>query len=51
MRALGHRDAFPDSDLGLRKAAKQLRIENLLTRAERWRPHRSYAAMMLWETL
>ena len=51
MRALGHRDAFPDSDLGLRKAAKKLRIDNLVKRAERWRPWRSYAAMMLWESL
>lgn len=51
MRALGHGDAFPDSDLGLRKAAAALRIGNLLQRAERWRPFRAYAAMLLWETL
>ncbi len=51
MRALGHGDAFPESDLGLRKAAAALRIRNLSERAERWRPYRAYAAMMLWEAL
>ena len=51
MRALRQPDAFPSSDLGLQKAAKKLRVDNLLKRAERWRPFRAYAAMMLWESL
>ncbi|HEX7420282.1 MAG TPA: AlkA N-terminal domain-containing protein, partial [Thermoanaerobaculia bacterium] len=51
MRAFKHPDAFPEADLGLRKAAKALGIERLGERAERWRPYRAYAAVMLWETL
>ena len=51
MRALKDPDAFPESDLGLQKAAKSLRIAHLGKRAERWRPYRAYAAVMLWETL
>jgi AraC family transcriptional regulator, regulatory protein of adaptative response / DNA-3-methyladenine glycosylase II len=41
MRALGDPDAFPGSDLILRR-----RVEP--ARAERWRPWRAYAAMHLW---
>ena len=51
MRAFKDPDAFPESDLGLQKAAKNLGIEHLGRRAERWRPYRAYAAIMLWETL
>ena len=56
MRAVREPDAFPASDLGLRKAlalpcgnipsAKQIE-----RRAEAWRPWRSYAAMHLWRAL
>jgi len=53
MRALGERDAFPYTDLGLRKAAEAIGIDpaKLLDRAERWRPWRAYAAIALWESL
>ena len=53
MRALRDPDAFPHSDLGLRKAAAAIGIEpaKLLARAERWRPYRAYAAIALWESL
>jgi AraC family transcriptional regulator of adaptative response / DNA-3-methyladenine glycosylase II len=51
MRALGEPDAFPDSDLGLRKAAAALGIDRLVERAERWRPWRAYAAILLWASL
>jgi AraC family transcriptional regulator of adaptative response / DNA-3-methyladenine glycosylase II len=53
MRVIGHRDAFPHSDLGLKKAAATIGIdpEKLLTHAERWRPFRAYAAVALWESL
>jgi AraC family transcriptional regulator of adaptative response / DNA-3-methyladenine glycosylase II len=63
MRACGEPDAFPASDLGLRKAidskgesAGVLRARRpidatareLEGRAEAWRPWRAYAAMHLW---
>ncbi|MGH9614350.1 MAG: DNA-3-methyladenine glycosylase family protein, partial [Bryobacteraceae bacterium] len=41
-------DAFPESDLGLLRAAGTGSPKELLRIAERWRPHRSYAAMHLW---
>ena len=53
LRALKDPDAFPASDLGILKAlagpdgAKPSTSE-ALARAERWRPWRSYAAMLLW---
>ncbi len=48
MRALGEPDAFPASDLGLRKAAPDI---DLVARAESWRPWRAYAALHLWASL
>ena len=53
MRALGDPDAFPDTDLGLRKAAAAACVEpkHLAAVAQRWRPWRSYAAEYLWSTL
>jgi len=51
MRALGWPDAFPDSDLGLRKAAGEMAPARLRAMAERWRPWRSYAAQHLWASL
>lgn len=48
MRALGDPDAFPATDLGLIKAARELGIDNLAAHAERWRPWRSYATQHLW---
>jgi DNA-3-methyladenine glycosylase II len=43
MRALRDRDAWPGSDLHLRRAAAG-------ADPDRWRPWRSYAAMVLWQT-
>ncbi|MDP9360918.1 MAG: DNA-3-methyladenine glycosylase 2 family protein [Acidobacteriota bacterium] len=51
MRALREPDAFPYSDLGLRKAAGMISDRELLARAEAWRPYRSYAAMLMWRSL
>ncbi len=53
MRALGEPDAFPHTDLGLRKAAAAIGIDpaKLLAHGERWRPWRAYAAIALWESL
>lgn len=48
MRALRWPDAFPASDLVLRRAAGGLTAARLTRLAESWRPWRSYAAMHLW---
>jgi AraC family transcriptional regulator of adaptative response / DNA-3-methyladenine glycosylase II len=48
MRALHWPDAFPASDLVLRRAAGGLTTAKLSRLAESWRPWRSYAAMHLW---
>ena len=48
MRALGWADAFPDADLGLRKAMGGVPARDLRAAAERWRPWRAYAACHLW---
>jgi AraC family transcriptional regulator of adaptative response / DNA-3-methyladenine glycosylase II len=54
MRALGEPDAFPASDLGLRRAlvsnGAPLPERELFRRSEAWRPWRAYAAMWLWQT-
>ena len=47
MRALGEPDAFPDTDLALRKAVP----DGLLERSAQWRPWRAYGAMYLWMSL
>lgn len=52
MRAMREPDAFPDSDLGLSRAAARRGLQpspaSLSRRAEAWRPWRAYAAMYLW---
>lgn len=52
LRALGDPDAFPGSDLGLRRRlADGGRLPSpaeLEARAEAWRPWRGYAALALW---
>jgi len=52
MRALREPDAFPVSDLGLLRAMRGYLANPspalLQRRAERWRPWRAYAAMLLW---
>ena len=54
LRGFGDRDAFPATDLGVRLGAERLglptRATELLARAERWRPFRSYAVQHLWAT-
>ncbi len=55
MRALGDPDAFPATDLGLRRAFEQLgqssNTRNIEKHAESWRPYRAYAAHHLWANL
>ena len=46
MRACGERDAFPASDLALRRALG----EDPEAVAEQWRPWRAYAAMHIWQS-
>ena len=52
MRALGEPDAFPATDLGLRRALGDgggpLPAAELSRLADAWRPWRAYAAMCLW---
>jgi AraC family transcriptional regulator of adaptative response / DNA-3-methyladenine glycosylase II len=51
MRALREPDAFPHTDLGIRKAAGMITDRELLAKSEAWRPYRSYATMLLWRSL
>ena len=54
LRAFHEPDAFPATDLGLLRGARQLdgggprTASHLLQRAEAWRPWRAYAAQYLW---
>lgn len=58
MRAARHTDAFPASDLGIRHAMQHLlgrdeppSADEVLDRAEAWRPFRALAAQHLWTSL
>ena len=56
MRGLGHRDAFPAGDLGVRKALEaafgpRLPLARAMRLAEGWRPFRAYATLHLWDSL
>ena len=52
LRAMGHRDAFPASDIGLLRAMSVDGVRpspaELTEIAEAWRPYRGHAAMLLW---
>ncbi|HCX67632.1 MAG TPA: 3-methyladenine DNA glycosylase 2, partial [Rhodobiaceae bacterium] len=53
LRALGEPDAFPASDLGLRKSAgggEPVSTAALQAMSQAWRPWRGYAALALWTT-
>jgi 3-methyladenine DNA glycosylase/8-oxoguanine DNA glycosylase len=41
-------DAFPETDLGLLRAAHSTSPRELLRLADKWRPFRAYAAIYLW---
>jgi AraC family transcriptional regulator, regulatory protein of adaptative response / DNA-3-methyladenine glycosylase II len=55
MRALGDPDAFPATDLGIRRALERAGHAGdpkaVVTLAERWRPWRAYAVQHLWASL
>lgn len=48
MRATGYPDAFPSTDLGIKKALDPLSKKEIEAVGETWRPWRSYATMSLW---
>jgi AraC family transcriptional regulator of adaptative response / DNA-3-methyladenine glycosylase II len=52
LRLLRDPDAFPETDLGVRRGAEALGLPAspaaILARAEAWRPWRGYAVMHLW---
>lgn len=54
MRALGDPDAFLPTDLGIRRAARELGLPStpaaFTARAAAWRPWRAYAVQYLWAT-
>jgi len=51
MRALSWPDAFPHSDLGIKKALRSENAGEILRLSEKWKPWRAYAAMHLWKSL
>jgi len=51
MRALAWPDAFPHTDLGVRKALGESDPRRVLQAGEAWRPWRAYAVMHLWQSL
>jgi DNA-3-methyladenine glycosylase II len=53
MFSLGREDVFPVGDLGVRKGMQavfeaDLSRAEMVERADRWRPYRSYASVYLW---
>jgi len=53
MFSLGRPDVFPVGDLGVRKGMetlfdREMSRPEMVTKAERWAPYRSYAALYLW---
>lgn len=58
MFALGRADVFPVGDLGIRKGmqrvfpdGEELTRGEMVERAERWAPYRSYASLYLWRVV
>ena len=48
MRCLSWPDAFPHTDLIVRRALGDRTPKAILAEAERWRPWRAYATLQLW---
>ena len=51
MRALAWPDAFPHTDLGVKRALGEADARRVLAAGEAWRPWRAYAVMHLWQSL
>ena len=50
MRAMGFTDAFPYTDLGIKKALAPRTQKEILKLSESWRPWRAYATINLWNS-
>ncbi len=51
LRGLNEPDAFPATDLGIRRRlskSREMAADEIVERAEAWRPWRAYAAIHLW---
>ena len=51
MRAMGWPDAFPHTDLGVRKALSNRPLQEIVELSRAWSPWRSYATILLWNFL
>lgn len=51
MRTMGWKDAFLETDAGIKKALSPYSPQEMLELAEAWRPWRSYATVNLWNSL
>lgn len=51
MRALGWPDAFPHTDYGVKKALSGRSPQEILALSKAWSPWRSYATVLLWNSL
>jgi 3-methyladenine DNA glycosylase/8-oxoguanine DNA glycosylase len=55
LRAFSEPDAFPEGDLGLRRALEAAGVSadapTLRTRSASWSPFRAYATLHLWNSL
>lgn len=51
MRALSWPDAFPDTDYGIKKALNGCAQKEILELSLLWKPWRSYATVLLWNSL
>jgi len=51
MRAFGYPDAFPHTDYGIKKALEGLTEKEILSKSLKWKPWRSYATLLLWNSL
>jgi len=51
MRALGWPDAFPHTDYGVKKALSNRPPHEILALSQTWSPWRSYATILLWNSL
>ena len=51
MRAMGWPDAFPETDVAIKKALSPRTPKEMLALSEAWRPWRSYATINLWNSL
>jgi DNA-3-methyladenine glycosylase II len=54
INVLGREDVFPVEDLGIRRAMENLyeidSRQEMRTKAEEWKPYRSYASLYLWKS-